>query len=70
MSASSMKGAGYALTGLRWLPKNGLGRFVALPLLINIVLFGTGIWWTYGQFEYFDQVLQGWLPTGWTGCIG
>ncbi|HOW75666.1 MAG TPA: sulfate transporter CysZ [Candidatus Competibacteraceae bacterium] len=63
MSASSMKGAGYALTGLRWLPKNGLGRFVALPLLINIVLFGTGIWWTYGQFEYFDQVLQGWLPT-------
>ncbi len=58
-----MKGAGYALTGLRWLPKNGLGRFVALPLLINIVLFGTGIWWTYGQFEYFDQVLQGWLPT-------
>lgn len=58
-----MKGAGYALTGLRWLPKSGLRRFVALPLLINIVLFGAGIWWTYGQFEYFDQVLQGWLPT-------
>lgn len=57
------KGAGYALTGLRWLPKNGLRRFVAMPLLINIVLFGAGIWWTYGQFEYFDQVLQGWLPT-------
>lgn len=58
-----MKGAGYALTGLRWLPKSGLRRFVAMPLLINIVLFGAGIWWTYGQFEYFDQVLQGWLPT-------
>ncbi len=58
-----MKGTGYALTGLRWLPKSGLRRFVAMPLLINIVLFGAGIWWTYGQFEYFDQVLQGWLPT-------
>ena len=58
-----MKGVGYALTGLRWLPKNGLRRFVAMPLLINVVLFGAGVWWTYGQFERFDQVLQGWLPT-------
>lgn len=58
-----MKGVGYALTGLRWLPKNGLRRFVAMPLLINVVLFGAGVWWTYGQFERLDQTLQGWLPT-------
>jgi len=57
------KGAGYALTGLRWLPKNGLRRFVAMPLLINVVLFGAGVWWTYGQFERLDQTLQGWLPS-------
>jgi len=63
MSASLMKGAGYALTGLRWLPKNGLRRFVAMPLLINVVLFGAGLWWTYGQFERLDQTLQGWLPS-------
>ena len=63
MSASLIKGAGYALTGLRWLPKSGLRHFVAIPLLINIVLFGAGIWWTHGQFEYFDQALQEWLPT-------
>ncbi len=58
-----MKGVGYALTGLRWLPKNGLRRFVAIPLLINIVLFGAGVWWSYSQFERFEQALQGWLPT-------
>lgn len=58
-----MKGAGYALSGLRWLPKSGLRRFVALPLLINIVMFGAGVAWSYGQFEQFDQTLQGWLPT-------
>ncbi len=58
-----MKGAGYALTGLRWLPKSGLRRFVALPLLINTVLFGAGVWWAYRQFAELDQLLQGWLPT-------
>jgi hypothetical protein len=35
MSNSLTQGAGYALTGLRWLPKSGLRRFVAMPLLIN-----------------------------------
>ena len=68
MSAALLKGAGYALTGLRWLPKKGLRRFVALPLLINVVLFGAGIGWAYGQFAYFDHVLQGWLPA-WLGWL-
>lgn len=63
MSTSLTKGAGYALIGLRWLPKSGLRRFVAMPLLINVVLFGAGIWWTYDQFEYLDQALQDGLPT-------
>lgn len=62
MSDSLIKGAGYALTGLRWLPKSGLRRFVAMPLTINVALFGAGIWWTYGQFERLDQAVQSWLP--------
>ncbi len=68
MSASLTKGMGYALTGLRWLPKSGLRRFVAIPLLINVVLFGAGVWWTYGQFEHFSQMLQDWLPS-WLGWL-
>ena len=63
MSRSLATGAGYVLTGLRWLPKAGLRGFVAIPLLINTVLFGVGIWWSAGQFERFDQYVQGLLPT-------
>jgi len=63
MSGSLLTGAGYVLTGLRWLPKAGLRGFVAMPLLINTVLFGVGIWWSAGQFERFDQYVQGLLPT-------
>ena len=63
MSRSLAAGAGYVLTGLRWLPKAGLRGFVAMPLLINTVLFGAGIWWSTGQFERFDQYVEGLLPT-------
>lgn len=63
MSGSLLTGAGYVLTGLRWLPKAGVRGFVAMPLLINTVLFGVGIWWSTGQFERFDQYVQGLLPT-------
>jgi CysZ protein len=62
MSHSLTKGAGYVLTGLRWLPKAGLRGFVAIPLLINTVLFGGGIWWGAQQMELLDQALQRWLP--------
>jgi uncharacterized protein involved in cysteine biosynthesis len=58
MSNSLTQGAGYALTGLRWLPKIRFAPLRSMPLLINVVLFGAGIWWTYGQFEHFDQILQ------------
>ncbi len=62
MSNSFTRGAGYALTGLRWLPKAGLRGFVAIPLLINTLLFGGGIWWGAGRLQRLDQAVQGWLP--------
>jgi uncharacterized protein involved in cysteine biosynthesis len=46
MSSSPINGASYVLTGLRWLPKSGLRGFVAIPLLINTLLFGAGLWWS------------------------
>jgi len=68
MSRSLTTGAGYVLTGLRWLPKAGVRRFVALPLLINAVLFGGGIWWGARQMDRLDQALQAWLP-GWLSWL-
>lgn len=62
MSHSLTTGAGYVLTGLRWLPKAGLRSFVAMPLLINTLLFGGGIWLGVHQMERLDQALQRWLP--------
>ncbi|MDS4029013.1 MAG: sulfate transporter CysZ [Candidatus Contendobacter sp.] len=62
MSNSFTQGAGYALTGLRWLPKAGLRGFVAIPLLINTLLFGGGIWWGANQLQRLDRAVQGWLP--------
>ena len=62
MSNSFTRGAGYVLTGLRWLPKAGLRGFVAIPLLINTLLFGGGIWLGASQLQRLDQLVQGWLP--------
>ena len=62
MSNSFTRGAGYVLTGLRWLPKAGLRGFVAMPLLINSVLFGGGIWLGASQLERLDRAVRGWLP--------
>ncbi len=62
MHNSLIRGAGYAPTGLRWLFKAGLRRFVMLPLLINTILFSIGIWWSVSRFEHLDQAVQAWLP--------
>lgn len=62
MKNSFTRGAGYVLTGLRWLPKAGLRGFVAIPLLINTLLFGGGIWLGASQLERLDRAVQGWLP--------
>ncbi|MDG4595254.1 MAG: sulfate transporter CysZ [Candidatus Contendobacter sp.] len=62
MSNSFTQGAGYVLTGLRWLPRAGLRGFVAVPLLINTLLFGGGIWWGANRLQRLDQAIQGWLP--------
>lgn len=62
MSNSFTQGVGYVLTGLRWLPRAGLRGFVAVPLLINTLLFGGGIWWGASQLQRLDQAVQSWLP--------
>lgn len=63
MSLSITKGASYVLTGLRWLPRPGLRRFVAIPLAVNTLLFSFGIWFSVRQLERLDQALQDWLPS-------
>ena len=63
MTAGFFKGAAYPLQGLRWLIRPGIRRFVVIPLLINILLFGAAIWWGASEFSLFLDWLLVKLPT-------
>ena len=55
-------GAGYLLRGLKLLGEPGLKRFVALPLALNILVFGLLLWVAVGQFEALMAYLMPQLP--------
>ena len=40
----------------------GLRRYVAIPLAINVALFGGGLWWAWSQIEPLTSALESWLP--------
>jgi CysZ protein len=62
MIADFARGAGYALQGFRLVRRPGVARYAALPLLINIVIFGAGIWFGAAAFQDFLQwMLPAWL---------
>lgn len=62
-----VKGATYPFTGLRWLTRPRLRRFVIVPFLINTVLFAGAIWWLAKRFgQWMEQLmvwLVGWMPS-------
>lgn len=55
-------GAGYLLEGFSLLRKPGLRRFVVMPLLINILLFGGLIGWAYGWVDGSSRAMVAGLP--------
>ena len=55
-------GAGYMLEGFSLLRKPGLRRFVLMPLLINILLFGGLIGWAYGWVDGSTRAMLSGLP--------
>lgn len=48
-------GVHYFLTGWRLILMPGIKRYVVLPLMVNIVLFGSAFWWLYSR-------LSDWIP--------
>ena len=67
------RGFGYVLTGFRLINQKGIRRYVVIPLLINIVLFGTVIWFGVDLFEslldHLDAQLMGWEFPSWLGWL-
>lgn len=55
------RGAGYALRGFGLVRRRGVLRYALLPLLINAVLFGGGLWFGADAFQDF----MGWLLPEW-----
>ncbi len=62
--SNPITGAGYFLRGLKLITQPGLRRFVAIPLAINLVLFGGLIWFGASQFEALLNSIMPELP-GW-----
>lgn len=62
MITDLFKGASYLLKGLGLLRYPGLRRFVLIPLLVNVVIFGGGGWWAYTRLQtYLHNALPHWL---------
>lgn len=61
MLADIARGARYALRGFGLVRRPGILRYALLPLLINVLLFGGGIWFGAGAFQDW----MGWLLPDW-----
>jgi CysZ protein len=57
-----VSGAAYFLRGLSLITQKGVKRYVAIPLLINVLLFAAAIYYGWGQLELFIAWLEGYLP--------
>ena len=68
MNDSMTRGPGYFLEGLKMLPEPALRWFVLLPLLINVLVFGGLVYWTFQQFGLWMEDLSGWIP-GWLSFL-
>ena len=57
-----LHGAAYLWRGFKLITQNGLRRYVIMPLMINMVLFGGAIWYGADEFASFiDGLLPAWL---------
>ncbi|MBK5940276.1 sulfate transporter CysZ [Halochromatium roseum] len=65
MPSNPIRGAVFMLEGLRLILRPGLRRFVVIPLLVNIGVFGAAIWYGIHRFEaalgWMEQQLPSWL---------
>jgi len=68
MISNPITGANYFLNGLKLISVKGIRAYVLMPLLINIIIFSTALWFAIGQFELFIDWALSDLP-GWLGWL-
>ncbi|GMR07602.1 MAG: sulfate transporter CysZ [Gammaproteobacteria bacterium] len=68
MIAQPVNGASYLFRGLKMALQPKIRRFVFIPLMINVLLFSVGIWYSFSLFgELIDGMLT-YLPD-WLGWL-
>lgn len=55
-------GAGYFLKGFDLINTKGVRRFVLIPLLVNISMFGFAFYHAFLQLDIYMTELESWLP--------
>ncbi|MDZ7749815.1 MAG: sulfate transporter CysZ [Halofilum sp. (in: g-proteobacteria)] len=62
MIADFTRGIGYALSGFALVRRRGVLRYALIPLLVNALLFGGGIWFGASAFAgLLEWLLPAWL---------
>ncbi len=61
MLGDLVRGGRYALSGFGFVTHRRLVGFVLIPLFINTLVFGLGLWWLA---ERFDDLMDALLPSG------
>ena len=62
------RGTGYLAKGFSMMKSEGVRRYVVMPLLLNIVLFGGLIWFGYTQLSPLVAWMMSFVP-GWLGFL-
>lgn len=63
MITDYFRGISYVTRGFGLIRRPGIRRFVIIPLLINILLFGLGIGWLASEFGTLMDIMLGYLPS-------
>ncbi len=64
MIGKFLKGASYVARGFKLINTRGIRRYVIIPLLVNVILFSTVIWYGSEQLELLAVWVESYLP-GW-----
>ncbi|PKI16881.1 sulfate transporter CysZ [Colwellia sp. 12G3] len=56
-------GASYFIKGFSLIRQKGIRRFVFIPLLINILLFGFTFYFVYLELNRYMESIMAWLPS-------
>ncbi len=63
MAVNPVSGASYMIKGMGLIMAPGLRRFVLVPLLINVAVFVSAIWYGITAFESFTLWMQSKVPS-------